>query len=227
MHTAVFLGGEVLSPQADFILSHPGCSSTQGGPWKVDAVGDLNGDGYQELAVTNDFCPNGRGTIWLFFNQSWLNANPAFTYQGWQFNTWGLREAARVGDVNGDGIDDLGIGAFEEADFRGWAGILAGNPDIVVNADDAPAPVVDELELSVYPNPFNSTLRISLDVPPYPDVKVSLFDLLGREVDVIYRGRLATSSISYAASAVLSSGVYFVRAESRGVRAMRKVVLLK
>jgi hypothetical protein len=121
----------------------------------------------------------------------------------------------------------MGIGGFNNVDFRGWAGILAGNPNIVVSADDAPAPVVDELELSVYPNPFNSTLNISLDVPLYADVSVSLYDLMGREVDVIYRGRLSSNSISYAAPGTLASGVYFLRASAGARVALSKVVLLK
>ncbi len=78
-----------------------------------------------------------------------------------------------------------------------------------------------------YPNPFNSTLSISLDVPLYRDVTLSLYDLLGREVDVVYRGSLSANTISYAAPAELSSGVYFLRAVAGDVSVLRKVVLLK
>lgn len=224
--TAVYWGSESLSPQANVVLNHPGCGAGDY-PWKVDGVGDLNGDGHQELVVTNEFCPGGSGTIWLYFSYNWMNTTPRFTYHGSQFVTSGLREAARIGDVNGDGVDDMGIGGLNDVDFRGWAGILAGNPNIVVSADDARAPVVDELELSVYPNPFNSTLNISLDAPLHAEAIVTLYDLVGREVAAIHRGRLTSNTLSYSAPAALASGVYFVRAESRGARVMRKVVLLK
>jgi len=86
---------------------------------------------------------------------------------------------------------------------------------------------VMNFDLSVFPNPFNSTLRILLDAPLHSEVNVFLYDLLGREVDVVFRGRLSGNTISYAAPAGMSSGVYFLRAESRGVSVMRKVVLLK
>ncbi len=87
-------------------------------------------------------------------------------------------------------------------------------------------PVPESFAMSVFPNPFNSTLSISLDVPLHWDVTLSLYDLLGREVDVVYRGRLASSTISYVAPAALSSGVYFLRAAGeRSV--LKKVVLLK
>ncbi len=82
--------------------------------------------------------------------------------------------------------------------------------------------------LSTYPNPFNATLSISLTVPPHQETTVTLYDLLGREVDEIYRGRLTNSTISYRAPAGLASGIYFVRATGEGTGAvMRKVVLLK
>jgi len=82
--------------------------------------------------------------------------------------------------------------------------------------------------LSVYPNPFNNTLNILLDVPLHQDVTLLLYDLLGREVDVVYRGRLSSNTISYVAPAALTSGVYFLRAASAMERSeLVKVVLLK
>ncbi len=87
--------------------------------------------------------------------------------------------------------------------------------------------ISSSFSLSAYPNPFNSTLSISLTIPPHQETTVALYDLLGREVDVINRGRLTNSTISYRAPAGLASGIYFVRAEAGGRAEMRKVVLLK
>ncbi|MCB1059017.1 MAG: T9SS type A sorting domain-containing protein [Calditrichaeota bacterium] len=87
--------------------------------------------------------------------------------------------------------------------------------------------LVSALDLDVFPNPFNSTLRVTLVAPLNSDVSVLLYDLLGREVDVIYRGRLSSNTISYAAPAALSSGVYFVRASTSSQVSLKKVVLLK
>jgi len=94
--------------------------------------------------------------------------------------------------------------------------------------EDDRLPVLPELlSLSAFPNPFNSTLSISLDVPLYQEVMLSLYDLLGREVDVVYRGRLSANTISYVAPAALSSGVYFLRASTNSQSVLGKVVLLK
>ncbi|MBL0062699.1 MAG: T9SS type A sorting domain-containing protein [bacterium] len=68
---------------------------------------------------------------------------------------------------------------------------------------------------------------MSLDVPLHQDVTVSLYDLLGREVDVIYRGRLSSQTISYVAPAGMASGVYFLRAAVGERSVLGKVVLLK
>jgi len=81
--------------------------------------------------------------------------------------------------------------------------------------------------LSTYPNPFNSTLSISLEIPLHQEVTISLYDLLGREVDVIQRGRLENTTLSYTAPPSLASGIYFVRAVTAHDAVMQKVVLLK
>jgi len=88
-------------------------------------------------------------------------------------------------------------------------------------------PVADKFELSAFPNPFNSTISISLDLPLHQEVTVSLYDLLGREVDVVYRGRLSSNTIPYVAPAAMASGVYFLRASAGDVSVLGKVVLLK
>ncbi len=80
---------------------------------------------------------------------------------------------------------------------------------------------------SVFPNPFNSTISISLDVPLHQDMTIILYDLLGREVDVIHRGRLQNTVLSYSTPPNLSSGIYFVSATSATRAEMRKIILLK
>ena len=54
-----------------------------------------------------------------------------------------------------------------------------------------------------------------------------MYDLLGREVDVVYLRRLSSSTISYVAPAAMASGVYFLRASAGDVSVLGKVVLLK
>lgn len=85
----------------------------------------------------------------------------------------------------------------------------------------------NDLKLSTYPNPFNNTLTISLEIPLHQEVTLSLFDLLGREVDVIHHGRLNSSTLNYTAPTTLSSGIYFLHAATPTHSALQKVILLK
>lgn len=80
--------------------------------------------------------------------------------------------------------------------------------------------------LSAYPNPFNGEL--TLDVSGFNrEVRISLLNMLGQEVDVIHSGVLSGSRIHYAAPAQLSSGLYFVKAADARNARMEKVVFLK
>jgi hypothetical protein len=81
--------------------------------------------------------------------------------------------------------------------------------------------------LAAYPNPFNSTLRITFAGFGGSDFELTLYDLLGRIVDVIYRGQITGGELSYEAPASLASGVYFVRATSGATMQSRKVIFLK
>ncbi|MCB1058843.1 MAG: T9SS type A sorting domain-containing protein [Calditrichaeota bacterium] len=111
----------------------------------------------------------------------------------------------------------------------GLLNVMITGPDPMLDTGRQPdlVPSRTNLDIQVFPNPFNSTLTLSLETPPHSNVTVALYDLLGREIDIIHRGRLESPTISYTAPASLSSGVYFVRA-STGVQAsLAKVVLLR
>ncbi len=81
---------------------------------------------------------------------------------------------------------------------------------------------------SVYPNPFNATTRISFDVPQASDVKLAVYDVLGREVAMLVDGMQSagTQSVTFNASN-LSTGVYFVRLSGTWGMATHKIVLIK
>jgi hypothetical protein len=67
-----------------------------------------------------------------------------------------------------------------------------------------------------YPNPFNPTTVISYQLPVASDVKLVVYDLLGREVRVLVNERKNAGSyeVKFDASGP-SSGVYFYRLQAR------------
>ena len=81
---------------------------------------------------------------------------------------------------------------------------------------------------SVYPNPFTPQATFQLEVAQAQQVRVSVHDLLGREVVVLHNGVLAPSEHTFMIlSAGLGSGVYFVRVVGEQFTAVRRAVLLK
>lgn len=79
-----------------------------------------------------------------------------------------------------------------------------------------------------YPNPFNPSTTIEFAVPNKSQVKIKLYDLLGREVatlvDELYQP--GTYKVVFEAGS-LPSGLYIYRIEAEGFTKARKLMLLK
>jgi len=79
-----------------------------------------------------------------------------------------------------------------------------------------------------YPNPFNPVTTIRFEVPYSQHVELSVFDMLGREVKVLYNDVAPAGIIAIDFNADgLSSGVYFYRLKTQDFIASKKLLLLK
>ena len=114
----------------------------------------------------------------------------------------------------------------------GDGGIILGRegPDIPVAveyADERAIPVSMELNQN-YPNPFNAATMISYQLPLAGDVRLSIFDILGRELNVLVDERKPAGvyRISWNAGR-LSSGMYLSRLSAGGYILTRKLLLIK
>ena len=79
-----------------------------------------------------------------------------------------------------------------------------------------------------YPNPFNSTVRISYAVPSAGEVKLTLYDITGRTVETLLDGWKTPGyyDVSYNPDR-LASGIYFLRMSTENFTKTQKVVYLK
>ena len=79
-----------------------------------------------------------------------------------------------------------------------------------------------------YPNPFNPTTVIRFRVPVAGDVRLAVYDLLGRELSVPVNGRKApgTYQVTFDAAG-LPSGVYLYRLLAGGSSQTRRMTVLK
>jgi len=79
-----------------------------------------------------------------------------------------------------------------------------------------------------YPNPFNPETTIEYSIGEAGLVKLSVFDLSGREVMLLVNGTQSEGAHTVKVDASsLASGIYFYRLEHQGLSLARKMALLK
>jgi PKD repeat protein len=79
-----------------------------------------------------------------------------------------------------------------------------------------------------YPNPFNPVTIIKFDVPKTQGVKISVYDALGRLVNVLVDQTLQPGKFKVEWNAAnFSSGIYYFRMETNDFSDTRKMVLIK
>jgi uncharacterized lipoprotein YddW (UPF0748 family) len=79
-----------------------------------------------------------------------------------------------------------------------------------------------------YPNPFNPTTRIDFELPKAGFTTLSVYDILGRKVEILLSKELSGGrySVNFNASK-LSSGMYIYILQSKGIMIVKKMMLLK
>jgi hypothetical protein len=80
----------------------------------------------------------------------------------------------------------------------------------------------------VYPNPFNSSITVPLELRESQHLRLSVSDMLGREIIVLFDGNMSAGIHSWTLSGEqYSSGVYFLHLQTKGRREVRQILLLK
>ncbi len=79
-----------------------------------------------------------------------------------------------------------------------------------------------------YPNPFNPTTTIAYAVPKASDIRLTVYDMMGREVAVLAEGRKAAGFYTVEFDGKnLASGIYFYRLKAGSTVLKQKMVMLK
>ncbi|MDX1547293.1 MAG: T9SS type A sorting domain-containing protein, partial [Rhodothermales bacterium] len=123
--------------------------------------------------------------------------------------------------------DSLGAWRRFDAVFSSESGEPLGDRVLPIRAVfELPAPVADEEAAEVpsaitlapnYPNPFNPTTTIEFARPRTADVRLAVYDLLGREVAVLVDGLRGPGTHRVEVDAARwSSGLYLYRLEAGG-----------
>ncbi len=133
----------------------------------------------------------------------------------------GSKAAGRNEGASGDEawtVIDVATGEPVEAGDEWRSGGLAGASSV---------PSAFALS-AAYPNPFRSATEISLAVPTASEVRVAVYDVLGRRVAVLLSGEVeaGTHTVRFDGADV-PSGVYLVRAEAGSSVATQRVTLVR
>ena len=154
--------------------------------------------------------------------------------------------------ANGDAMTftwDFGDGATAEGKTVSHTYTAAGDYNVVLVVSDGIENAADSISVSIasgvateatelpetyelrgaYPNPFNPTTTLTYGLPEASEVRITVTDLLGRQVASLLNGEFRTAgyhTVQFNADG-LASGTYLIRMEAGDFVATQQVVLLK
>jgi hypothetical protein len=124
-----------------------------------------------------------------------------------------------------------GTNAIKMQMYWGWMQVdyLAVPTSILVDVTEQPSalPITWSLGQN-YPNPFNPATVVSYQLPAVSEVRLAVYDLLGREVATLVNEKKPAGSytVRFDASG-LASGVYLYRMMAGSFVQTRKMILLR
>ncbi len=103
----IYFGGKKSDTQADVVFNPP--SNYDGFGYKVAHAGDFNADGFSDIViVAKNYISSENPVIMVYFGGPNYDTQPDIFLKTWGVPGFG-DDVAGLGDVNGDGIDDIGV----------------------------------------------------------------------------------------------------------------------
>jgi hypothetical protein len=208
---SVHYGGPNIDSIPNLKLRNPGVGNFG---WPIINGGDMNGDGYDDIIVSAYDATSTSGFIFVFAGgpkiDSYFDAAV-----GMSSDSWFGYSVSSLGDISGDGLTDIIIGApeYEFNNIKGYWGIYKGDTAIHVTDVKEPAGLPSVFNLyQCYPNPFNPKTTIVYDLKKSGNVKLEVFDNVGRSIATLVDElqRPGTYYKDYDGSNI-ASGVYFYK----------------
>ncbi|MEO8511989.1 MAG: LamG-like jellyroll fold domain-containing protein [Ignavibacteria bacterium] len=180
----------------------------------------------QERILENGTGGYGRNILTFFKDgqEPLTEFYPPWSYLAGPFNSFG-----NFGNTAAQGNWVLSIqhsSSMPSALLLGW-GLRINNSITGISSVSNIIPGKFEL-FQCYPNPFNPSTEFKFNLPIDVNVKISIFDLLGKEIDVItdeFR-KAGEYKVKYDAG-TLSSGVYFYTIKAGSFSDSKKMILIK
>ena len=118
------------------------------------------------------------------------------------------------------------LSEIHESNNTGWAPLLTTNAT-GISTEEEELPNATTLHAN-YPNPFNPTTTLSFTIERPQTVRLSVFDVLGREVRVLVDELTSAGfhQVQFDAGSI-SSGTYFYRLQTENQVQVKKMLLVK
>jgi hypothetical protein len=149
----LFWGGDPLDPTPDVVFEGEESNSLFGR--RIDAGGDINGDGYTDVLIgARNWGDNSCGRAYLFLGNARerMDALSDYTFTG-KGEICHMGSSLDIFDIDNDGIDDVILGARHAVNARGQVYIYwgakdfdASRPDVVLNGQENSAMGGDMIE---------------------------------------------------------------------------------
>ena len=189
--------------------------------------GDVNGDGYDDVVGAN----YGQRIFAVWLGGSNMNSEvDLIKYKGYSHFGYGIA----VGDFNGDGYDDVAVGAPgsnpEHDSFNpGYLFVFAGNGDFVGNKDETLPPLGEQLQLSVYPNPVDTSGKLTIELKDRNSslpAGIKIYNIRGQ---LVYEAQSDQTKheIKELSKKGFSAGVYIVKAQAGKQQASKRFTIMK
>lgn len=189
--------------------------NTQYAVWaKGFSPGDINGDGY------NDYIrPYPHSTMFLYLGGDPMADEKVMAY-GTSSSFYNLNFGGRVGDVDGDGIDDICIG--ENGYYEHLVSSPPGNLYIIkgtrtstsVKESTLDAPTA-ELAVKISPNPTSSIATLTYSLPFEGELRLNINDITGQRIftNTLMKEKGDNTELLDLTRLVKSSGIYIISLE--------------
>lgn len=161
------------------------------------------------------------------FDASYSESNPT-TLTG--SHNWS-NAAENDNDENTIIIEDVLIANKFMQEFKARYNESGGNGNFVVPITEVEDFGITEMKYQLfqnYPNPFNPKTTIKLELPEQQKIRLAVYDILGREVKVLFDGTALPGIMAIDFDGTeLASGIYIYQLKTDGFIISKKMMLLK
>ncbi len=202
----------------NFIFRTNFYNSIDAGDESIPRFYDLDSDGDLDL-----FIGRQDGNISYYKNEG-TPSNANFVFQTSTYSNINVHSNScpEFSDIDNDSDPDLFIG-----NIKGGMYYFRNDDVIGINSVSGIVPAGFEL-FQNYPNPFNPSTKIKFDIKSNSSVKLTVFDISGKTIEILVNGNLKAGTYEYTwNAAVFASGIYFYRLETGDIKISKSMLFVK